>query len=93
MQKMFPTLTALVCASSLFSIVTTPAADAPLGYKDTPLIPGTPWHVHDPDRPRPHVVITAPTFSHNASAPSDAVVLFDGKDLSKSVLFIGLIAR
>ena len=83
MQKMFPMLTALVCASSLFSIVTTPAADAPLGYKDTPLIPGTPWHVHDPDRPRPHVVITAPTFSHNASAPSDAVALFDGKDLSK----------
>ena len=56
---------------------------SPVGYTDTPLIPGTSWHVHDPDRPRPHVVTPGATFSHNAGAPSDAIVLFDGKDLSK----------
>lgn len=54
-----------------------------LGYKDTPLIPGTQWHVHDGDRPQPRVVAPAATFSHLSPAPSDAVVLFDGKDLSK----------
>jgi Domain of Unknown Function (DUF1080) len=56
---------------------------SPIGYKDTPLIPGTSWHVHDSDRPRPRVVAPGATFSHNAGAPSDAIVLFDGKDLSK----------
>lgn len=58
------------------------AADSPLGYTDTPMIPGQPWHVHDPNRPHPHVVTPGATFSHNAPAPSDATVLFDGKDLS-----------
>ena len=29
---------------------------AQLGYKDTPIIPGQPWHVHDPDRPHPPMV-------------------------------------
>jgi len=53
------------------------------GYKDTPIIPGTKWHVHDPDRPKPRVVTSGITFSDVAAPPSDAVVLFDGKDLSK----------
>lgn len=53
------------------------------GYKTTPMIPGTPWHVHDPDRPQPPVVTPGKTFSQEASAPADAVVLFDGKDFSK----------
>ena len=53
------------------------------GFRDTPLIPGTKWHVHDPDRPQPPVVTPGPSFSHGAPAPSDAEVLFDGKDLSK----------
>lgn len=53
------------------------------GFKDTPLIPGTSWHVHDPDRPQPRVVVPGATFSHLAPAPSDAVVLFDGTDLSR----------
>lgn len=57
----------------------------PLGYQDTPLIPGTKWHVHDGERPQPKVV-TPGEFSTQekvGSAPSDAVVLFDGKDLSQ----------
>ncbi|MSU62498.1 MAG: DUF1080 domain-containing protein [Pedosphaera sp.] len=59
------------------------AAASPLGYKDTPLIPGTKWHVHDSDRPQPRIVTSGASFSHQAPAPSDATVLFDGKDLSK----------
>jgi len=59
----------------------TKAAD--LGYTDTPMLPSGKWHVHDPDRTKPPVVNSGATFSHGASAPSDAIVLFDGTDLSK----------
>ena len=47
------------------------------GYRDTPVIPGTRWRVHDADRPWPTVV----TPGDATSAPSDAVVLFDGGSL------------
>ena len=50
------------------------------GYTDTPMLPGLPWHVHDPNRPIPPVVTPS---SQPGGAPSDAIVLFDGKDLSK----------
>jgi hypothetical protein len=50
-----------------------------LGYKDTPMLPGLPFHVHDSDRPRPRVVTPG---AQVGAAPSDAIVLFDGKDLS-----------
>ncbi len=55
------------------------------GFKDTPMLPGGKWHVHDSDRPWPAVVTpgTASTPDRPGRAPSDAVVLFDGKDLSK----------
>ena len=59
------------------------AADGKLGYTTTPMIPGTPWHVHDGDRPQPRIVTPGESFSHGAKPPSDAIVLFDGKDLSK----------
>ncbi len=59
------------------------SAQEGLGYRDTPMIPGTPWHVHDGDRPQPRVVTPGSTFSLLAPPPSDAVVLFDGKDLSQ----------
>ena len=44
------------------------------------MLPGQKWHVHDPDRPHPHVVTPG---KEPGAAPSDAIVLFDGKDLSK----------
>lgn len=66
----------------LLTVTICPAAES-LGYTDTPIIPGTKWHVHDSERPRPPVVTPGATFSHLAPAPSDAVVLFDGKDVSK----------
>jgi len=52
------------------------------GFQDTPVEPGLPWHVHDPARPQPPVV-TSGTFSDSATPPSDAIVLFDGTDLSQ----------
>src|SRR5688500_3540742 len=51
-----------------------------LGYEDTPLIPGQKWRGHDVNRPAPPLVTPGATA---AAPPSDAVVLFDGKDLSK----------
>ena len=70
-----------LCALAAASVF---AADQKsLGYKDTPIIPGTTWHVHDGDRPQPRVITSGKTFSDLAPAPSDAVVLFDGTDLSK----------
>jgi hypothetical protein len=55
-----------------------------LGFTDTPILPGLSWHVHDPDRPHPRVVSPAAT---PGGAPSDAIVLFDGKDLSQWVQY------
>ena len=72
---------ALVCIT--VALTAADAAKKGVGYTTTPLIPGTKWHVHDGDRPVPRVVTPAATFSHLAPPPSDATVLFDGKDLSK----------
>jgi hypothetical protein len=50
-----------------------------LGYDNTPMIPGQQWRVHDEKRPQPRIVqpgVQADT------APSDAVVLFDGESLA-----------
>ncbi len=53
---------------------------APVGYDDTPFLPGEQWRVHDANRPQPRVVTPA---ARVGDAPSDAEVLFDGTDLSK----------
>jgi Domain of Unknown Function (DUF1080) len=60
------------------------AQQAPTGYTDTPTLPGSNWRVHDEARPRPPLVIpgTCSTATVPGSAPSDAVVLFDGTSLS-----------
>lgn len=76
------TLAALFSAVFAANILPASAAE-PIGYTDTPMLPDQPWHVHDPNRPIPRVVTPGATFSHNAPPPSDAVVLFDGTDLSK----------
>lgn len=70
----------LIGAFAFVSAVTLAQTPSPeLGYTDTPMLPGLPYHVHDPARPRPSLV--APGTTSN-DAPSDAVVLFDGRDLS-----------
>ncbi len=55
---------------------------SPTGYTDTPYLPGQKWRVHDDARPRPSVITAGKTFSDGAPPPSDAKVLFGGKDLS-----------
>ena len=47
------------------------------GYDDTPLLPNSPYCVHDYRRPAPAVV----TPGRDNSPPADAVVLFDGARL------------
>ena len=73
---------ALIGATLATSILMSCAQEKP-GYKDTPILPGQKWHVHDSDRPVPPLVTPGESFSQNAPPPSDAIVLFDGKDLSK----------
>jgi hypothetical protein len=74
-------LAVAVCANG-FSL----SLHAGEGYTDTPLIsPDSKWKVHDANRPQP-TVITPGTFSTQeqpGKPPSDAIVLFDGKDTSK----------
>ena len=70
-----PALIAAVAAAA--AIAQTPLPN--LGYTDTPLLPGLPYHVHDPARPRPAIVTPA---ARVGDAPSDATVLFDGTSLS-----------
>jgi hypothetical protein len=62
----------------------TAEAKAPIGYDDTPIIPGTHWHVHDGARPQPALVTpgTSSTEAAPGAAPSDAIVLFGGDDVS-----------
>jgi hypothetical protein len=63
------------------------SAPGDLGYTDTPIIPGTPWHVHDPARPYAPVITPGST---PGAPPSDAIILFDGHDLSH---WTGLVGR
>ncbi len=55
-----------------------------VGYDDTPILPGTDWHVHDGHRPQPPVVTPGEVCCDCVlvGPPTDAVVLFDGTDLS-----------
>jgi len=57
-----------------------------VGYKDTPLTPwtGDKYHVHDPDCPVPTRLIEESIIAPKqpSTTPSNATVLFDGKDLS-----------
>lgn len=58
-----------------------------VGYTDTPKLPWTsgPFFKHDPDRPLPREVTPGtPSISDTpGTAPSDAIVLFDGKNTEK----------
>ncbi|MFL2858412.1 MAG: DUF1080 domain-containing protein [Planctomycetota bacterium] len=68
----------ILIAMLLFSIGGTSADDLP-GYRDTPVIPGQKWRVHDANRPRPKVV--DPGNHTPLTRPAEAKVLLgeDGK--------------
>ena len=67
----------LVAAFAIAADIDKPS---PIGYSDTPVIPGSKWKVHDIDRPAPPVVQPGAKLG---DAPSDAIVLFNGKDTSQ----------
>jgi len=54
------------------------------GYSDTPKLPDSQWHVHDRERPQPAMIEpgTGNPPAEAGTPPSDAIVLFNGKDLS-----------
>lgn len=81
MQKNLFKLTLLV-VTGLAAMANRTGAEAVLGYTDTPMLPSGKWHVHDPNRPVPPVVTPGASFSDGAPPPADAIVLFDGHDLS-----------
>ncbi len=70
---------AAVLLPALFCQPSHPVGKTP-GYLDTPMLPGQPWHVHDSGRPHPRLVTPGAT---PGAPPSDAIVLFDGRDLSQ----------
>lgn len=79
------TIVLLAMASALFAqSPPKEAGDDKRGYTDTPQLPNQKWKVHDADRPRPQK-ITPGLPLLNEAPPSDAIVLFDGKDLSQWV--------
>ncbi|MCB1230443.1 MAG: DUF1080 domain-containing protein [Verrucomicrobiae bacterium] len=87
MSKTFQITTALAAGLTvLFAGVSAHAADEkehPTGYTDTPMLPDGKWRVHDDTRPRPEVVTPGETA---ADPPSDAIVLFDGKNMDQWVM-------
>jgi Domain of Unknown Function (DUF1080). len=74
----------LILAVAACAQQTADRGDDRRGYNDTPQLPGQPWRVHDIARPRPPK-LSPPPPSVTTPAPPDAVVLFDGKDLSQWV--------
>ena len=70
----------LVCGLVLSMAALLVAQQKRPGYTDTAVLPGQEWHVHDSNRPHPKMVTPGKALG---DAPSDATVLFDGKDLSR----------
>jgi len=53
------------------------------GFTDTAFNPDSRWRIHDAERPQPPSITPGETVS--VPAPSDAIILFNGKDLSQWV--------
>jgi len=54
--------------------------DGNMGFSNLPFLPNSKWRIHDIARPQPPVVEPG---ANAGQAPGDAVILFDGKDLSQ----------
>lgn len=73
--------TALCALAASAALAQNPAPKpGDLGFTDTPMLPNLPYHVHDPARPHPAQITPG---AKPGDPPSDAVVLFNGKDLSQ----------
>jgi len=82
-MKPLPLIFTFCAAFSL--VLTGHAASSGNAFYGDPPDEHHPWAIHDPNRPQPKVV-TPGTFSspeQPGQPPSDAIVLFDGSDLSK----------
>lgn len=75
MTSFHVSLLSSLCLGSVFVSAQQPEKPSPVGYSDTPVIPGSTWKVHDIDRPRPPVVTPGAKLG---DAPADAIVIFDG---------------
>ena len=71
----------LLCSTTALApeLVKTKDGSGIVGYKDTPILPWCGYCVHDPDRPAPPKVTPGKPSEEKVTAPSDAIVLFDGK--------------
>jgi hypothetical protein len=89
MKKQSVFLAALAVAVSIPVMAQAPAKPQEIvingvaGFHDTQMQPDGKWHIHDPARPQSPIVTPGKTFSQEAPPPSDATVLFEGKDLSQ----------
>src|SRR5712672_1700515 len=77
-------LTTALCLAAA-SAQTPQKKDHSIGYDDTPYLPDGKWRVHDVSRPRPPVVTPG---AESGRPPSDAIVLFDGANLSRWVTYV-----
>ena len=78
-------LGAAVAGGACLHVYAGNATQRKVGYQDTPMLPGGKWRVHDGQRPQPAIITPAVPSTQGAvgKAPSDAVVLFDGKDTAR----------
>ena len=67
------TLLLVVASGLLLTAAGSPQEDRPVGYDDTPFLPGGKWRVHDIARPVPPTV--EPGAGPFTPAPADAIVL------------------
>src|SRR5579864_4662030 len=79
MRKTILSIAALAILSLAFAQTPQKNQNHDLGFKDTPQLPNQPYLVHDSDRPHPKVITPSDV---PGGPPSDAIILFDGHDLS-----------
>ena len=88
MKPLFPLLllsaaiATTLCADDKNKLIKAKDGSGVYGYKDTPKLPWCEWLVHDPDRPAPPKLVPGKPVA-STPAPADAIVLFDGTDLSE----------
>ena len=73
----------MICLHSrVVSVGITTAALVTLSTGDANAQPPTRWPIHSPDRPQPRIV-KPPAATWTVAPPADAIVLFDGTNLSR----------